>query len=795
MYQPRKISYSGIIPTFLVLVVFFISTDTAYAAIAVDKSSYTYGETIVLTTDGQPYQIYDLTAGNSQGGAGAFSAGEPVSFDYINNHQYALVEINQDGGCQDANFSYTQCKASAMFLSETTFTIGTIPSSSPTPSPSSDSGGTSAASGAIKSYRPEVEIFSPKFLQVSSSTVFISYKATDLNDKDSTSTREWLGMPENPVTIFYSPDSDVRKRKLIAKDLPAIGSFSWDSIGLKDSDTYFIIVSATDKVGDTGEAQVGQFTIDHSVPLFTVKTDPTQTKGEDVAISIESSKELVGLPVVNVIQSNFIPTLVEITGSKKSFKGVYKVVSGYDGLATISVSGTDKLNNISTKIVSGGEFSVGLIVLPKSEIDIAKAKEEVTGINVIKTKPKPVQPFSVKLLYPREDRGVGGVAEIVWEADSDHIGKVKSVNLSYRKGTEPYRSIASGTINPKILWDVRDLEEGNDYEIKLEASDGQNTSEVVRKVFVDNTSPTIEVKARSSESSSTEFSLEATGQAADKFSGVDFVEYSLDGEHWFKADMKSGALKNKTDFSIKYPYKLEDGPSEVKYRAVDGAGNLSKPVISRIVLDANPPRVGSYTISKKEIMLLPSDEQKFEVISEEILRFRISMEEDTVNATIRIGDLDFPLSKGSDNLWMTDIKFSKLGLFNIFISASDRGDHSYSNKKIGRIQVKERGTIAEGAVISIYVLDENEKRYVRWQAEEFGELNPFITDMDGGYKLLLPKGKYYLKIQKEGYEKIRSEKFEVKTPTYINLNFNLKKLEGIRGVIEPIVDKFMFYEN
>lgn len=763
----------------LITLLSFGLASRALAAISVNKSTYTFGEPIVLTSSGAPYQIYDLTANTSRGGSGSFSAGDLVSFDTVNNHQYALVEVSQDGLCEDEHLTYLQCKAAPEFLSETTFTVGV----------SSPSGPAAQVGGPI-SYRPEVAVLSPRPYQVSSSTVFINYQATDQNDQDSPGEKERLGLADNPVSVFYSLDSDVRRRVLIAKDLPAIGSISWDSIGLKDGDTYFVIVSATDKINEVGEGQAGPFTIDHSVPLFKIKTDPVQTKGEDVAITVESSKDLVEMPILNVTQNNFIPTPVPLNGSKRNFSGIYKVISGYNGIATISISGVDDLNNISSKIVSGGFFGVGELIETKPVAEILKEKSGIKAPKVLEA-----GPLSASLLYPREGRGVGGVAEIVWSVDDEHAGNVKNVTLSYRKAGGTYQIISSGGVNRKILWDVRDLKEDHDYEIRLEVSDGKTMSEVTRRIFIDNTSPSLEVRIKPHRGPAESFSLEATGQATDKLSGIDFVEYSLDGEHWFKADMKGGVLKNKADFSLKYPYKLEDGISIVRYRAVDGAGNISLPFISKIVLDANPPRIGSYLISMNNMILTPSVKQRFEVLEGENLNFKISLEQDTASASLRVGDSELALNKDPDGLWTTELGLLGLGDNEVLISASDSQGHAFVDKPLGKIIVKERGTVSPGSEVSVFVLNEDEKGYVRWQGEEFGTPNPFIADPDGKYSLFLPPGKYYLKVQKDGFEKIRSEKFEVKTSGYIDIDFRLVKLEGLRGLIEPIIDKLMFYEN
>ncbi len=697
--------------------------------------------------------------------------------------------------------------------------------------------------------------------------------------------------------------------------MPASGSYLWDSTGLPDLNTYYIVADVFDKVGETGESQVGEFTIDHSVPFFTVTSNPSITKGEDVEIDVSSSKDLVTPPTLEVTQNNFVPTPVELTGTGKSFKGVYKVVSGYDGQASISVSGTDALGNMSSKILSGGSFQVGELTLKKPIVDSPKNNATVrtdqisvtgrgeSGTQVVVSvnggkqykvstdnsgnfvfnnisldknsnaghnfltlfaannggdaspavsleitvaspaatssapaspaapegesvpaqglppiSPEPAvapealpaqtsatstlepaspvaSPLSVDLLYPREGRGVSGVAEIDWQPDEAHLGKIKSATLSYRRGSGPYQIIVDNITYQKVLWDVSSLKEGGDYELKLDATDGVSKVEVKRKIIVDNTAPTINVTMVSKAASTTPYTLQASGTATDNLSGVDFIEYSLDGDHWFKADISGANLKDKVQFSLKYPFKLDDGDYIVRYRAVDGAGNNSKIYLSDIKLDQHAPRIGSYVISKGSIILLPDGDKKFELQADDTLNFKISLETDTASSSLTVAGIEYPMTRGDDGLWRTDFNIQNLGDYDLLISAADQGGKSFEERKIGEVGVKPNGVVAPGAQITAYVLDEAEKSYVRWQGEEFGIANPLTAGADGQYSLLLPAGKYYLKIQKDGFEKLRTNAFELTTPSYINFNFGLTRLAGLNAIIEPIIDKLMFYEN
>ncbi|MEK7558290.1 MAG: carboxypeptidase-like regulatory domain-containing protein, partial [Patescibacteria group bacterium] len=238
-------------------------------------------------------------------------------------------------------------------------------------------GASSGKPSGPTSYRPEVKIISPKYGSVFSNEGLVSYEATDKNDETGGVLKKEFGLIPLPVSIFYSDkiaewDHTITKdedKVFIVKDLPAIGSYVWRIKDLIPGALYRIVVDAIDAVGDIGEDVSDFFSVDFTAPTFIVGADPSVTaKLGDVKISIEASKDLVTPPIVKVRQHGGEAVLVKMEGAGQFFEGVYKILAGYDGTATIEVSGSDRAGNRGTTITGGGTFSVGVNPPPAPEI-------------------------------------------------------------------------------------------------------------------------------------------------------------------------------------------------------------------------------------------------------------------------------------------------------------------------------------------------------------------------------------------------------------------------------------------
>lgn len=82
-----------------------------------------------------------------------------------------------------------------------------------------------------------------------------------------------------------------------------------------------------------------------------------------------------------------------------------------------------------------------------------------------------------------------------------------------------------------------------------------------------------------------------------------------------------------------------------------------------------------------------------------------------------------------------------------------------------------------GAVVVLYSFNEEKNSFTIWNAEQYGQTNPYITDKSGEFAFFVPKGKYYLEVKKENYEVKKTNVFEVERDV-ININIELKKISS-----------------
>lgn len=350
--------------------IFFLSVTDA-RAITLDKTTYTLDSNglVPIITGPEPGGAIVLYNTDTNAILFVFSNYEAnwnLNYFGISPGHYSVIDIGtswpQSCDGVDPQLTYLQCKAIDGFLNEAVFTVSPyIPSGGGGSEPSLGSAG-------IVSYRPEVEIASPKDGSLFSSAIPITYKAIDKNDAMVGSAQKEFGLIELPVSIFYSDKIGEWDYSLIAsenkilieKNLPAFGTYLWKWKNLLEGKFYSIIVDAIDRVGDIGEMVSGFFSIDLTPPTFIVTADPSVAKNENVTITIESSKDLVSLPEVFARQRGALPVKIAVSGSGRVYTGVYSAVAGFDGTAQVEVFGFDFAGNKGNTITGGGTFNVGV---------------------------------------------------------------------------------------------------------------------------------------------------------------------------------------------------------------------------------------------------------------------------------------------------------------------------------------------------------------------------------------------------------------------------------------------------
>jgi len=78
------------------------------------------------------------------------------------------------------------------------------------------------------------------------------------------------------------------------------------------------------------------------------------------------------------------------------------------------------------------------------------------------------------------------------------------------------------------------------------------------------------------------------------------------------------------------------------------------------------------------------------------------------------------------------------------------------------------------AIVSLYVLNTSTKEYELWNAKDYSQDNPQITDIRGTYSFLVPAGSYYFQVEAPGYESYQGKAFVVVEGSGVHQNIELK---------------------
>jgi len=370
----KKINYIKKYILIFFIVFFFTQISPVYA-IQLNKTVYQYGESIYTVGSGGPISVFSYDS-DIKAAIPSYTDGMDILPYFLNYFDpawpapmvtYMAREFTStDSGCYLYGYRLEDCQLDPSFVNEFLFTVLNPPDGGDTPVLDTELTPVTNNLNYIPNYFPDVSVTSPAKGSIFSDFLTVDYKATDKND--DTYEKSTYGLGLNPVSIFYSDkisewydsfinESDETK---IADNQPAVGRYKWSVKDLTPGSLYRIIVEAKDQASFLGQGVSELFKVDFTQPVFTVSSNPPAVRSGEVTISVDSSKDLSDVPEVTVTQNGAETKLITMTGSKSHYEGIYNVISGFDGTATVSVSGTDIAGNTGKEIISGGTFSVGM---------------------------------------------------------------------------------------------------------------------------------------------------------------------------------------------------------------------------------------------------------------------------------------------------------------------------------------------------------------------------------------------------------------------------------------------------
>lgn len=298
---------------------------------------------------------------------------------------------------------------------------------------------------------------------------------------------------------------------------------------------------------------------------------------------------------------------------------------------------------------------------------------------------------------------------------------------------------------------------------------------------------------------STDFSIpyekapEISGTASDAKSAIAKIEYSTDdGRTWaevYSADVTLKSLPLTASFKFT-PHLSDDGNYKLKVRATDSSNNIGISKTHTLIIDRLPPLVGgNFVFFGPQVLQM---DKHGSLVTLAGLDQRITLSAIGGPTTIDViseGDYDnklksqmFSLVKNPDNgLWVGTLAFSKAGIFQLTAKAVD-GVGKKTERNLNSVIVLSPGVVisnetkkpVEGAKVTLFYQEPTSRVWMVWDAKSFGQTNSQYTKANGLYKLFVPSGMYYVKVEAKGFATLTTSIFRIDKPSPINSNFELK---------------------
>lgn len=388
-------------------------------------------------------------------------------------------------------------------------------------------------------------------------------------------------------------------------------------------------------------------------------------------------------------------------------------------------------------------------------------------------------------------------AKITWTTDESSNSTVEyGTTESYGSSTSDSASTTTHTIN------LTSLGKNTTYHFKVKSTDSSgNTGETddsslvtakdatttgtsttttttttVTKVQKDAVAPTTTIKTDLTKPFEKAPTIEGT---ASDDSGIGRIEYSVDnGVNWQPVDTISQQFAKSTAFEFT-PFGLDDGNYEIKVRSFDPTGNTSQSRAVTLIIDRLPPQVGNSILTSGPLIVTPKENGKTYLLANLDYKITLSSVGGTTEINLKTvgknNSRDFTLSRNPETgLWSAILNFEAEDEYKLLTTSVDGGQNK-TEREIGKIVVIPSGLLSsinnkpiQKAKITVMIFEPTQQKYVPWDASYFNQENPKETNQNGEFGFLLPSGKYYLSIKREGQSQQKSEIFELSSATFVN---------------------------
>lgn len=227
--------------------------------------------------------------------------------------------------------------------------------------------------------------------------------------------------------------------------------------------------------------------------------------------------------------------------------------------------------------------------------------------------------------------------------------------------------------------------------------------------------------------------------------------------------------------------KLPDGDYSVKAQAFNAQGNVGQCNSVSLVVDRIPPTIGGNIVALGPQVIYPLSDGTIPSVAGVKMSFVVSIRGGITKATIKTNQQEFPLShlSGTD-LWEGLVGLNQKGSSPLTVVAQDGAGHTdiriintYSAQDYGSISDSATNKPIKDATVTLYIFNDAINSWVVWDGASYGQSNPQITNSNGQYSFLVPQGKYYLDIEKSGYQTALSKITDLTQNTVLNTPIKL----------------------
>jgi len=313
-----------------------------------------------------------------------------------------------------------------------------------------------------------------------------------------------------------------------------------------------VSVSGKDLAGNQGSA-TARFTIDTSLPVFSVVAIPDPAEVGEVNLRISSTRRLAEPPTVSVTPSGKETQIVNISGGDCRFTGIFYVSQGMDGTAQVKIVGETETG----KEVSGsGSFE---IITTSPELSVSVTPELANReVNITVTSSRRLAGLPTIMVKPYDQAPQPVEMSVV--SENDHIYKGK------------FSVVPGITANGEALVTVRALDEAG------------NLGETSTTFIVDTIPPGLTVSVSPRRASSAEETVSII--ASEPLVQSPNVTLTQEGSHPVSVDVvKDGEMSFSATYTIDQNFP---GTAIVNVSAKDLAGNTTTATES-FVVDTEPP--------------------------------------------------------------------------------------------------------------------------------------------------------------------------------------------------------------